>query len=141
MADSKIKCTSTQHQMLSSFIPFEAWIEVTTVVVGFFFFQLEYSCLVMLCWFLLYNSVKQLYVHVYPLPLGPPSHPPSCPSGPSQSAVLSLCAESLCCAACFHWLSVLYMAVYICQARFTPPSPATSTDLFSTPVSLFLPYT
>ena len=29
----------------------------------------------MLCQFLLYNEVNQLYVYLYPLPLGPPSHP------------------------------------------------------------------
>ena len=28
----------------------------------------------MLCWFLLYNEVNQLYVYVYPLSLGPPEH-------------------------------------------------------------------
>ena len=36
----------------------------------------------MLCWFLLYNNVKQLYVYIYPLLLGlpptlPSNHPPS----------------------------------------------------------------
>ena len=30
----------------------------------------------MLCWFLLYNHVNQSCVHIYPLPLEPPSHPP-----------------------------------------------------------------
>ena len=29
----------------------------------------------MLCWFLTYNKVNQLYVHIYPLPLKPPTHP------------------------------------------------------------------
>ena len=28
----------------------------------------------MLCWFLLYKEVNQLYVYIYPLPHGPPSH-------------------------------------------------------------------
>ena len=31
----------------------------------------------MLCLFLLYNEVNQLYVYLYPLPLGPPSLPPT----------------------------------------------------------------
>ena len=40
------------------------------------FFLLEYNCFTVLCWFLLYNEVNQLYVYMYPLPLGPPSSPP-----------------------------------------------------------------
>ena len=43
----------------------------------------------MLSWFLLYNEVNQLYVYIYPLPLGPPSHPPSHPSRSSQGSKLS----------------------------------------------------
>ena len=130
MADSKIKCTPTQHQTLSSFITFKAWIEVTTVVC---LFVLEYSCFVM-CWFLLYNNVKQLYVHMYPLPLGLPSHPPSYPSRSSRSTWLS----SLYQAAASPWLSMLYMAVQIRRSQFIPPSPTVSTHLFSIPVSLVL---
>ena len=38
------------------------------------FFLFEYSCFTMLCYFLLYSEVNQLYVYIYPLPLGPPSH-------------------------------------------------------------------
>ena len=38
-----------------------------------FTFLLECNCFTMLCWFLLYNNVNQLYVCIYPLPLGPPS--------------------------------------------------------------------
>ena len=71
------------------------------------FLKLEYSCFTMFCQFLLYNRVNQLYVHIYPLPLGPPSphHPPSHPSRSSQSTELS----SLCYTAGTHQLSVLHM--------------------------------
>ena len=34
-------------------------------------FLFEYDCLAILCWFLLYNKVNQLYAYTYPLPLGP----------------------------------------------------------------------
>ena len=45
----------------------------------------------MLCEFLLYNEVNQLYVYTHPL-LGPPFHPPSHPSRSPQSTKLrSLC--------------------------------------------------
>ena len=37
-------------------------------------FLLEYSCFTMLCQFLLYSKVNQLYVYVYPLFFGFPSH-------------------------------------------------------------------
>ena len=33
----------------------------------------------MLCQFRLYNEVKELYVYLYPFPLGTPSHPPLIP--------------------------------------------------------------
>ena len=36
---------------------------------------MDCSFFAMLCWFLLYNEVTQLYVHISPLPLGPLSHP------------------------------------------------------------------
>ena len=39
------------------------------------FFLLAYNCFIM-CQFLLYNEVNQLYVYIYPLPLGPLSHIP-----------------------------------------------------------------
>ena len=35
---------------------------------------LEYNCFTILYYFLLYNEVNQLYVYIYPLPPGPPSH-------------------------------------------------------------------
>ena len=32
----------------------------------FFTSLLEYNCFTMVCWFLLYNKVNQLYVYIYP---------------------------------------------------------------------------
>ena len=51
----------------------------------------------MLCSLLLYNKVNQLYVCIYPLPPGPPSHPtpPFHPSGSSQSTKLSSLCYSM----------------------------------------------
>ena len=47
----------------------------------------------MLCWFLPYNNLNQLYGYIYPPSLEPLSHPPT-PSHPpksSQSTGLSSC--------------------------------------------------
>ena len=99
----------------------------------------------MLCWFLLYNNMNQLYVYIYPLPLEPPSHPPtSHPSRISQSTKLS----SLCCIAASHQLSTLHMVVYICQCYSLnsshSPFPAVSTSpslllhLYSCPANRFI---
>ena len=42
--------------------------------IGFVFVLLEYSCFSLLCHFLLYSKVNQLYVYIYPLFFGFPSH-------------------------------------------------------------------
>ena len=55
--------------------------------------------------------MNQLYVYIYPLPLGFPPTPPSHPSRSPQSIELS----SLCYTAPSHELSILYMVVYIRQ--------------------------
>ena len=66
----------------------------------------------MLCWFPLYN-VNQLCTYTYiPSPLSFPPTPP-CPSRSSQSMELS----SLGYTAGFRQLSMLHMAVYVCQCR------------------------
>ena len=46
----------------------------TFVSNSFIFLKLEYNCFTMLCYFLLYDKVNQIYVYIRPLPLGPPSH-------------------------------------------------------------------
>ena len=73
--------------------------------VHFFLSLLNYSCLTMLCQFLLYNDVNQLYVYMYPLLPNPPAHP----SRSSQNTELN----SLCQPAASHWLSVSHTAVSI----------------------------
>ena len=70
----------------------------------------------MLCEFLLYKIVNQLYVHIYPLPSGPPSHHlTSHPSRSSQSTELS----SLCYRAASRQLSISHMGVYIVRATLS----------------------
>ena len=103
------------------------------------FIFLEYNCFSMLCWFLLYNKVNQLYVYIISSLLDLPPTPLSHPSRSSQSTELS----PLCSPEASHQLSVSHMVVYICQcySLFIPPSPSPTvfTCLFSTSVSLFLP--
>ena len=98
----------------------------------YFFFKLGYSCFTMLCQFLLYNKVNQLYVHICPLPLGPPPHPPSHPSRSSQSTELSSLRHT----AGSHQLSVLHMAVHIRQFQ----SPSSSHPPSPCPVCPHVPY-
>ena len=74
----------------------------------------------MLCWFLLYNDVKQLYIHMYPFPLGPPSHPPSYPSGSSQSTVLSLCTMQKVSTGC---LCYVWQCTHVSPNSSHPPQP------------------
>ena len=68
----------------------------------------------MLYYFLLYNEVNQLYVCLYPLRPGPPSHAPH-PThlgrhrAPTELSFLCFIARS-------HSLSILRMVVYICQS-------------------------
>ena len=98
------------------------------VAISLFFLisLLEYNCFTMVCQFLLYNKVNQLYIY----PISPPSCislPPSLshPSRWSQSTELI----SLCYAAASHQISVLHLVVYICpchsltlsQLTFPPP--------------------
>ena len=95
------------------------------------FSLLEYNCFTMLCWFLLYTEVNQLYVYIYPFPLGSPSHPPP-PSHPSIQVITEHRAE----------LPVLYsrfpLAIYFTHGsvfmsdlitQFIPPSPCTGVHM------------
>ena len=63
----------------------------------------------MLCWFLWYNSVNQLYVYIYSLLIKSSSHPLL----PSLQVITEL--SSLCYTAASHYLPILHMAVYLCQ--------------------------
>lgn len=133
MADSKIKCTPTQHQTLSSFITFKAWIEVTTVIYLFIYFGVQLLCNVLVS--VVQRCEAAICTHV------PPSSWTSLPPPilPFQVLMEHLAELSLYQAAASPWLAVLYMAVQMRQSQFIPPSPTVSTRLFSTPVSLFLP--
>ena len=84
------------------------------------FFPNWSSCFVILCWFLLYNEVKQLYIHMYPFPLGPHFHPPSYPSGSSQSTVLSLCTMQRVSTGC---LCYVWQCTYVSPNSSHPPQP------------------
>ena len=97
----------------------------------------------MLCQFLLYNKVNQLYIYICPrisslLPL-----PPSLPIPPLQvvtkhPAVLHVLCSSFPLAIYFTFGGV-YMSVLL--SHFVPASayPTVSSSLFSTSASLFLP--
>ena len=68
----------------------------------------------MLCQFLLYNKVNQLYVYIYHHIPSLLRLPPTLPISPLQSQSTELI--SLCIAAASHQLSILYLVVYICQS-------------------------
>ena len=55
--------------------------------VNYYLFLLGYSCFKMLCSFLLYNEMNQLFVYIYPLPLAAALY--NHPSRSSQSMELS----------------------------------------------------
>ena len=65
-----------------SFTIYNRHINIDECNLIFFFLTslLEYNCFTMLCLFLLYNKVNQLYIYIYPHILSllrlPPSHPP-----------------------------------------------------------------
>ena len=64
--------------------------QLSFLLFKFTYFYLEYNCFTMLCSFLLYNIVNQLYIYIHPLPLKPPSHP----SKSSQSTELSALCDT-----------------------------------------------
>lgn len=70
------------------------------------------NCFTMLYWFVRYNSMNQLSVHIYPLPLKLPStHPHHTASGPSQSRKRS----SLHYLVASHSLFYTSKCMYICH--------------------------
>ena len=101
-----------------------------------FLFLLEYSCFSMLCQFLLYSKMNQLYIYIYPLCfwISFLFRSPQC-----------IKQSSLCYSVCSHQLPVLYIVsiVYMCQSQPSNSShpllsPLVSIHLLSTSVSLFL---
>ena len=104
----------------------------------FFFFKLEYTCFTMLCSFLLYNSVNQLYVYIYPFPFELPSLPPTHPSRSSQNTELA----SQCCKVASHWLSALDIIVNCISATLSicptlPFSPCVHKPIHSLCLHLY----
>ena len=118
-------------------------------ILKFFYFSfalLECNCSRILCQFLRYHKVNQLYVHIYPLPLALP--PP--PSPYSIQVITEHRAELSC---LYHTpgscqLSILHMVVYLCQIEFPNSSslfpslspslsPSVSTCPFSMSASLY----
>ena len=102
------------HYGLSSKAKFKNGAFFSVKLCNFFkiYFKLEDNCFTMLCWFLLFDKVNQLYLYTWPPSLEPPSHP----WRPSRSTRLS----SLCYAAACHQLSILHMYIqgykgYTCQ--------------------------
>ena len=87
---------------------------------------LEYNCFTMVCQFLLYKKMNQLYVYIYPHIPSLLHLPPTLPIPPprwSQSTELI----SLCYAAASHQLPILHLVVYVCQryclTMSQPPLP------------------
>ena len=114
----------------------------------FFFFLtslLEYNCFTMLCQFLLYNKVNQLYVYIHPhipallrlLPILP--IPPLQVVTEHRADRADLPSD----AAASHQLSILHLVVYICQcycltsSKFTLPPPRVLKSILY--VCIFIP--
>ena len=96
----------------------------------FFFLTslLEYNCFTMVCYFLLYNKVNQLYIyicsHISSLLRLPPSHPPyPTPLGGHKAQSWSPCAMRLLPTSYFTFGSV-YM--FMPLSHFVPAYPSPS---------------
>ena len=103
---------------------------------------LEYNCFSMLCWFLLYNKVNQLYVYIYPHIPSLLRLTPTLPI-PPFSVVTKHRADLPVLCSCFP-LAIYFGSVYMLMllSHFVPASPSptpVSSSPFSTSASLFLP--
>ena len=99
---------------------------------------IEYSCFTMLCYFLLYDEVNQLYVYIYPLPswASLPLHPLFHPSGTSQSTELS----SLCCAEDAPGYAPTYMSVPACPTLPSHPVPTCPLSMPALEIGSSVPF-
>ena len=92
---------------------------------SFFFFTslLEYNCFTMVCQFLLYNKVNQLYVYIYPHISSLLRLPPTLPIPPLQVVTQHRADLPVLCG-CFP-LSILHLVVYICPCHSLTSSQLT----------------
>ena len=95
------------------------------------FFLLEYNCFTRLCSCLQHKQVNQLYVYVYPRPLGPPHHSYPTPLGHHRTPSFPL--------AVYFTHGRVHVLVLISQA--VPPSSPLPVSMcpFFTSGSLFPP--
>ena len=96
----------------------------------------------MLCQFLLYNKVKQLYVYIYPHIPSLLSFPPTLPIPPLQVVTKHQADLPVLCSSfplAFHFtFGSVYMSVLLSHFVPASPFPAVSSSPFSTSASLFL---
>ena len=93
----------------------QVYLQFSDLVLYFILFFknfLEYSCFTMLCQFLLYSKVNQLYVYIYPLIFGFPSH---LDHHSIESSFLSYAVGS-------QQLSILYVVSIVCRCQSQSPS-------------------
>ena len=76
---------------------------------------LEYNCFTMVCQFLLYNKVNQLYIYIYPHITSLLRLPPTLPN-PLLQVVTKHRADLPVLCGCFP-LAILHLVVYICQCH------------------------
>ena len=121
---SQTKLGKSPSLLSSGSVHIRLGLSVLKLFIYFLASLLDYNCITMLCQFLLYNEVNQLYVYIYPhtpsllhLPPNLLSHPSSW----SQSTELI----SLCYATASHQLSTLHLVVHICQCSSLTSSQLT----------------
>ena len=119
-------CQTLLQKRIIIIIFFEA--QMLGVILFFLTSLLEYNCFTMVCQFLLYNKVYQLYIYIYPhisslLCILLTLHiPPLQVDTEHQADLPELCG-------CFPLLSILHLVVYICpchsltSSRLTRPPP------------------
>ena len=78
----------------------------------------------MVCQFLLYNKVNQLYIYIHPHISSLLRLPPTLPIPPFQGTQ-STELISLCYVVASHQLSILHLVVYICSCHSLTPSQLT----------------
>ena len=96
----------------------------------------------MVCQFLLYNKVNQLYVYVYPHISSFLRLPPTVPIPPLQVVTKHQADLPVLCG-CFPLLAIVHLVVYICpchsltSSQLTPPPPCVLKSIFY--VCVFIP--